>query len=572
MGKHKNKKHHNSAYNIPASIDMHVHTVRSLDGRYSTKQTLDMALESNTKFLAITDHNNIKSVKKAQRIIKMEPEKYDSIRLIPGVEISCEDEKLGAKFHLLIYDFDVNNKALNELLIKITKAEQKEQLVWFEFLEKNWGITFTPYEIQKALSIYSQISLEAIAEMALLHVDENGKPAPYAKTKDDFVKAILTSKSTYKNLKKNKTLLQKLLLNEFSYDSMENFEMKRPSLNEILPIIKQAGGIPVIAHPEHNTYFKLVKGSNNTFKKQYLSNDKTKLSKFLTRFKSITKNYGLEAGMEVLCPSQHKKESFYLNLAKEHELIVSGGSDFHGAHKSLFSKIGTVSSKYFIQRLPIIDYLKNGRDKDIISYPTSIKELAGDIEASIAEKNYSNNTSMEDKIHYKRASQIKKVIDKIGTEPLFACTVNKRIESIRQRQVVLDSLTTIKKWVKEDKKTIHKLKENLVSYESAVSLLEKHNQNYNDLFNIVDKTYSTMQQNDNLENKEKFLGLVDIEKTILKNQYDIVKKDKELIYVNNSSNIIDNLKTTNDEFLKDICNWFIKRYSKTTLVNNEKEV
>ena len=571
MGKNKNKKH-KSISSMPSSIDMHVHTIRSLDGTYSTQQILNLALESNTKFLAITDHNSIESVKKAQRIIKMEPEKYGSINLIPGVEISCEDELLGAKFHLLVYDFDVNNKALNELLEKITKAEQKEQLVWFEFLEKNWGIKFTPYEIQKALSIYSEISLEAIAEMALLHIDENGKPAPYAKTKEDFIKAILTSKSTYKNLNKNKALLHKLLLNEFSYESMEQFEMKRPSLKEVLPIIKESGGVPVLAHPFHNTYFTLKKTSNNTMHKEYLKNSNKNLHKFLTRFKSITKQHGLEAGMEVLCPSQSGKEAFYLNLAKEHNLIVSGGSDFHGPHKSLFSHIGSVSSKYFIQRLPIIDYLKNNRNKDTVSYPPSIKGLVNYIPTIIADKYKSNNNSIQDKVHYKRASQVKKVVDALGTQPLFACKMNIRIDNIKARQNVLETLTTIKKWVKEDKNIIQKLKQNVVSYESAITLLEKHNQNYPDLFNIVEKTYEEIDKNDSLENKEKFLNFANIEKTVLKNQYDNTKKEKELIYKNNLSTIIDTLTTVNDTFLKDIYNWFVKNYSNKNTINDEKEV
>ncbi len=90
---------------------------------------------------------------------------------------------------------------------------------------------------------------------------------------------------------------------------------KRLTAYEAMKLISDAGGVPVLAHP-----YKI----HEDFSIHKLIND------------------GLQ-GVEVIYPTKLaslKKE--YTNLAKEYDLAITGGTDFHGARKPSI-KLGDVT-------------------------------------------------------------------------------------------------------------------------------------------------------------------------------------------------------------------------------------
>ena len=104
MGKHRNRHNHKQQdlkikpkasrkvdnEPTPSLIDMHVHTVRSLDGGLTVAKVLKHALANNVANLSITDHNNLFAVKKAMRFIDENPEKYKKLNF---TLISCKTKE-----------------------------------------------------------------------------------------------------------------------------------------------------------------------------------------------------------------------------------------------------------------------------------------------------------------------------------------------------------------------------------------------------------------------------------------------------------------------------------------------
>ncbi|MCX5703060.1 MAG: hypothetical protein NT066_00960, partial [Candidatus Omnitrophica bacterium] len=99
---------------------------------------------------------------------------------------------------------------------------------------------------------------------------------------------------------------------------------------EAIKLIKASGGIPVLAHP-------------------YVLHDDDLILKFI--------DYGL-MGLEVYYPEHSQSMiNFYLNLAKAHDLLVTGGSDFHGDGKPEV-KLGCMKVPY-----ALVEKLKAAKEK-----------------------------------------------------------------------------------------------------------------------------------------------------------------------------------------------------------------
>jgi predicted metal-dependent phosphoesterase TrpH len=104
------------------TIDLHIHTSYSADGELSPKEIIDLAKKSGLKFIAITDHNNMKGVREA-----LEYSKGKEITVIPGIEISCEAKEFNTSYIDIVGLFIKDkNKMLNDLLIEIKKGTKPD--------------------------------------------------------------------------------------------------------------------------------------------------------------------------------------------------------------------------------------------------------------------------------------------------------------------------------------------------------------------------------------------------------------------------------------------------------------
>lgn len=521
----------------PPSVDLHVHTMHSLDGGFSVAKILSHALSNNVKHLSITDHNSINGLKKALRIIEAEPEKYKSLNLISGVEISCVDKELGAKFHLLVYGFDPNNKELNEKLEQIRRSERERYYNLFSILENELGIKFSPYEIVKASATNSDITLDVIAKMAVLHIDENGKPAPYASTPEEFkeyVKKVLGANKHFAKIK-NKLMI------DLDRKRIDDFDKTPyPSLEDILPIIKAAGGIPVIAHPtlihcmdesENNrisgTPNLAVDAESPVLTDEQLAEQKKllkaeaikKTEDFIKAFKNKTHSFGLEAGIEAFFGAQKGKENYFINIAKKNNLIIAGGSDFHGPHKNFSHRIGAVASRYYLTDLPIIHYLNNGRTKSSIYYPEKASNCYESITSDVKKIYTSKNEKIFDKRRYKMASNIAAVAKQFGGKLMPIHRIEERAIKIKCREELLENLSILKQFCISDKHLLSSAELSELDCKKSIKALQKNYRSYHIHFKNIKNLIERCEQKDNLENKDKFREYVNQSYSLIKKEY-----------------------------------------------------
>ncbi len=110
------------------TANLHVHTQNS-DGASDTETIMHHAeaiARYNSKFgspfmLAITDHDTIDGAKEAFEIFKNNPDRFQHLKLIPGLEISTVETKLKNQtapvaIHLLVYGINPYDVRLNEFL------------------------------------------------------------------------------------------------------------------------------------------------------------------------------------------------------------------------------------------------------------------------------------------------------------------------------------------------------------------------------------------------------------------------------------------------------------------------
>jgi len=96
---------------INMRIDLHTHS-RVSDGTDTPTMLVMKAFQAGLDVIALTDHDTFDGVAEA-----MEAGKRIGVRVLPGIEISCQHN--GRAVHLLGYGCDVWNRLLNEELARV---------------------------------------------------------------------------------------------------------------------------------------------------------------------------------------------------------------------------------------------------------------------------------------------------------------------------------------------------------------------------------------------------------------------------------------------------------------------
>ena len=253
-----------------ALIDLHVHSAAS-DGSYAPAEVVRLAKEGGLSAFALTDHDTVEGLPEAVAAgAKL------GVEVIPGVEVRARFP--GGTMHILGLAIDYTNGHLDERLAVLQRArtERNPQIV----AKLNaLGIPITMARVE-AISGGGQVGRPHIAR-ALLE-------AGYV---DDLQEAFDKYLGWHRP----------------AYVSKFRFPQE-----EAIAMIRDVQGVPVLAHP-----FTLGLGSALA------------LRKLLVELKKA----GL-AGLEVFY-SDHtpEQEALYLKLARELGLLVTGGSDYHGANK-----------------------------------------------------------------------------------------------------------------------------------------------------------------------------------------------------------------------------------------------
>lgn len=244
-----------------------MHTTAS-DGALTPKELVQKCLEFDLDVFSVTDHDNTTALRELEK----EADKYP-IEFVPGIEISTYRGE--AEYHILGYYIDPENEALLGLTETILESRISRIHKMIEIL------TEMGYPLQ-----YSDVQKYA-AGVSI------GRP---------HVARALIEKGYVENM-------QEAFTDKFIGGEGKAYVEKEKVLPaEAIEMILKAGGVPVIAHP-------------------YLINHGDPLDKKeIARLKKV----GLK-GVEVYQTKHDKKTtSKYKKIAEELDLLITGGSDYHG--------------------------------------------------------------------------------------------------------------------------------------------------------------------------------------------------------------------------------------------------
>ena len=251
--------------------DLHVHTTAS-DGAFSPSETVKLAAQKGISYLAITDHDTIAGLVEAAQ----ECNKYE-LNFFPGIEFSTIYEE--SEIHILGYNFDWTNKRMTETVVQLQNARVNRIKKMVAKLV-DLGINIRFEEVRQKVSA---------PNIGRVHVA-----------------LVLMDKGIVSSIDE--------AFDKFLNRGCPAFEPRyklTPCL--ALKIIKEAKGIPVLAHPGLSGCDQII---------------------------SLLVDKGLQ-GIEVFHPRHTKEnEQIYLQIAQKYNLIVTGGSDFHGHEEKDFSKLG----------------------------------------------------------------------------------------------------------------------------------------------------------------------------------------------------------------------------------------
>lgn len=281
-------------------IDMHAHTNYS-DGELSPQELIRLAIDKKIGTLAITDHNTIEGLKTIDR--KSEIIEKSGIRVINGIELSAKSNV--GRMHILGYGIDLNNELLNKKMSDLKDISINSVLSIMEQIKRDYGIRFRYDDIKELVNANHNLGRPDLAKLCIKY--------GYASTVEEAFNKYLIE--AYNKTRKTSNKLQ---------------------YQECLELIIKSGGIPVLAHPK----------SLELREKEFLVLLQDMIS------------CGLK-GIEVYHSSHTKEEmKYYLEIANKYNLLISGGSDFHGKTVKPDIELGSGKNNNIkIKKLSLLDRL-----------------------------------------------------------------------------------------------------------------------------------------------------------------------------------------------------------------------
>ncbi|MCL5124400.1 MAG: PHP domain-containing protein [Deltaproteobacteria bacterium] len=254
------------------TIDLHVHTSMS-DGTMTPEELVRFASSLGLRAIAITDHDTLDGIEPAQAVVD---ELELDFEVVPGVEISAE-YNFGI-LHILGFFVRTDEPDLQKSL-NFLRVERRSRVP--KILEK-----------LEAQNVF-------IREEEVKKIATGGAPGrPHLANlmfRKGYVKTIQEAFDRY------------LKRGACAYVP----KVKLPA-HKAIQLIIGAGGIPVMAHP-----YSLNQDDPDRFEEIFLSLIGTGLR-----------------GIEAYYPKHTREQTrMYVRLAAKFDLVVTGGTDFHGSNK-----------------------------------------------------------------------------------------------------------------------------------------------------------------------------------------------------------------------------------------------
>jgi len=259
-------------------IDLHTHTTAS-DGSLTPTALIQQAHGIGLAALAVTDHDTLGGLAEAAGAAR-----ELGMDFLPGVELSVEDKD--GRFHLLGYGFDPEFPELAEKLAQLRRGRAARNVQMAEKMAE-LGLPVTLDDVRAAAKKHSGDGDESEVIARPHFAQALISKGVVASVQEAFDKYLASGKPLY-----------------------QAKEVLTPA--DAIALLHRAGGVAVMAHPG------LIPLSE---------------AALAARVAALHDEAGLD-GIEALY-SQHSPADTerFLDLARRHDLLVTGGSDFHGTPK-----------------------------------------------------------------------------------------------------------------------------------------------------------------------------------------------------------------------------------------------
>ena len=251
-------------------IDLHTHSTYS-DGTDKPSELINKALAAGITVIGLTDHDSIGGWQEATASLR------PGISLVPGAEVSCQTTD-GISVHILGLLFDSSN---SELMITLEKTRENRHGRMEKIIARinEAGIDITMSDVLAELSDGATLGRPHLADALV----KKGVVA----SRDEAFTQMLHNNSKY-------------YVSHYS-----------PTPEAAIALIKDAGGVSVIAHPMASHRGRTIS---------------------LETFGSLIDSGldGIEVDHRDHSPDEKKQ---LISLANGSNLIMTGASDYHGNGK-----------------------------------------------------------------------------------------------------------------------------------------------------------------------------------------------------------------------------------------------
>ena len=254
--------------------DFHTHS-RISDGSCTIAELAALAAQKGLDAIAVTDHDTLSQVRQI-------PD-HPPLQVIAGIEISCLDPAANVRVHVLGYQIQ-RLSLVEEFVHPLLLARHENSMKQIEILQQN-GLSIALDQLHRADGhyIYKQHIMEYL-------VKTGQAPDMFG----DFYQRI------------------------FKNGGICAFDIRYLNPYQAVRIIREAGGLAVLAHSGQQQNFSLI---------------------------PRLVQEGL-AGLELHHPAHSSRDKAIIrDYAREYGLFLTGGSDFHGDYEPASAGLGCCLSE-----------------------------------------------------------------------------------------------------------------------------------------------------------------------------------------------------------------------------------
>jgi predicted metal-dependent phosphoesterase TrpH len=254
------------------AVDLHTHTTAS-DGTLAPRDLVRKAAERRVRVLAITDHDSTDGLAEAS-----EEARHHDLTIVPGLEINCDVE--GAELHVLGY-FVEHEAPWFQAFLRAQREERVARVHRIAERLAELGMPIDPAEV-----------------FAIVKEGSPGRPhVAQVMVKRGYVRSVREAFDRF-----------------LRRGGPANVPRRRLTPEAAVAVIRQAGGVPVLAHPGLADRDEMIPALVEA------------------GLMGIETYYGEHTASQVRA---------YLALCDRLGLVATGGSDYHGPDSGHATQPGT---------------------------------------------------------------------------------------------------------------------------------------------------------------------------------------------------------------------------------------